>query len=212
MFAITGTFLLSGSAPACLVTRPLPDLRQQMFFQVRRGGEWPEADTSFQRPDGPTPWFRAFPWCSLGGRRWFWRLTFSSGQPLISQKIFRLFVVLQEFINDFFVDGHRFSPPLLEVELAYNHLHSLSCTPSIKNGFGKWYMYLLYPRMEPTNNLGEQAIREHVIMRKIIGCFRSESGAENYQFIASFLASWKLQKRNIFEDLADLLRKELCLS
>jgi len=82
----------------------------------------------------------------------------------------------------------------------------------IKNGLGKWYTCLLYPGMEPTNNLGEQAIREHVIMRKIIGCFRSENGAENYQYIASLLASWKLQEKNIFEELEGLLRKELCLS
>ncbi len=82
----------------------------------------------------------------------------------------------------------------------------------IKNGLAKWYTCLLYPGMEPTNNLGEQAIREHVIMRKIIGCFRSENGAENYQYIASLLASWRLQKKNIFEELEDILRKELCLS
>jgi len=82
----------------------------------------------------------------------------------------------------------------------------------IKNGLGKWYTCLLYPGMEPTNNLGEQAIREHVIMRKIIGCFRSEKGAENYQYIASLLASWKLQDKNIFEELEAILRKELCLS
>jgi len=82
----------------------------------------------------------------------------------------------------------------------------------IKNGLGKWYTCLLYPGMEPTNNLGEQAIREHVIMRKIIGCFRSESGAENYQYIASLLASWKLQEKNVFEELEGILRKELCFS
>jgi len=82
----------------------------------------------------------------------------------------------------------------------------------LRNGLGRWYTCLLYSGMEPTNNLGEQAIREHVIMRKIIGCFRSEKGAENYQYIASLLASWKLQEKNIFEELEDLLRKELCLS
>ncbi len=82
----------------------------------------------------------------------------------------------------------------------------------ISNGLGKWYTCLLYPGMEPTNNLGEQAIREHVIIRKIIGCFRSENGAENYQYIASLLASWRLQGKNIFEELEDILRKELCLS
>lgn len=82
----------------------------------------------------------------------------------------------------------------------------------IRNGFGSWYTCLLYPGMEPTNNLGEQAIREHVIIRKIIGCFRSENGAENYQYIASLLATWKLQNKNGFEELEHILRRELCLS
>ena len=82
----------------------------------------------------------------------------------------------------------------------------------IKNGLGSWYTCLLYPGMEPTNNLGEQAIREHVIIRKIIGCFRSENGAENYQYIASLLATWKLQGKNGFEELEHILRRELCLS
>ena len=82
----------------------------------------------------------------------------------------------------------------------------------LQNGLGKWYICLLFPGMEPTNNLGEQAIREHVIMRKIIGCFRSKNGAKNYQYIASLLASWKLQDKNIFEELENLLRQELCLS
>ena len=85
-------------------------------------------------------------------------------------------------------------------------------TKYLQNGLGKWYTCLLFPGMEPTNNLGEQAMREHVIMRKIIGCFRSKSGAENYQYIASLLASWKLQDKNIFEELENLLRQELCLS
>ena len=80
------------------------------------------------------------------------------------------------------------------------------------NGLGKWYTCLLYPGMEPTNNLGEQAMREHVIIRKIIGCFRSKNGAANYQYIASLLASWKLQNKNFFEELENLLRQELCLS
>jgi len=82
----------------------------------------------------------------------------------------------------------------------------------LQNGLDKWYTCLLFPGMEPTNNLGEQAIREHVIMRKIIGCFRSKNGAANYQYIASLLASWKLQDKNIFEELENLLRQELCLS
>lgn len=81
----------------------------------------------------------------------------------------------------------------------------------IQNGLGDWYTCLLYPGMEPTNNLGEQAMREHVIMRKIIGCFRSENGSQNYQYIASMLATWKLQGKNPFMELEGLLRRELCL-
>ena len=82
----------------------------------------------------------------------------------------------------------------------------------LKNGCGCWYTCLLYPGMEPTNNLAEQAIREHVIMRKIIGCFRSVKGAENYQYIASLLATARLQGKNGFEELEKVLRQELCLS
>ena len=65
--------------------------------------------------------------------------------------------------------------------------------------------------MQPTNNLSEQTIREQVMMRKIIGTFRSDKGAENYQYIASMFATWKLQKKNIFEELTILLRNEICL-
>lgn len=82
----------------------------------------------------------------------------------------------------------------------------------LRNGLGCWYTCLLYPGMEPTNNLAEQAVREHVIIRKIIGCFRSEKGAANYQYIASLLASWRLIEKNSFEELEALLRRELCLS
>ncbi|MHB8358539.1 MAG: IS66 family transposase [Thermoplasmataceae archaeon] len=42
---------------------------------------------------------------------------------------------------------------------------------------------LLYLGMEPTNNLAEQAIREHVVIRKNLGIFRSEEGTQNYHYI-----------------------------
>jgi transposase len=82
----------------------------------------------------------------------------------------------------------------------------------IKNGLGSWHTCLLHPGMQPTNNLAEQAIREHVIMRKIIGCFRSTRGPQTYERIASVLATWQLQGKNIEEELENLLRNELCLS
>ena len=70
---------------------------------------------------------------------------------------------------------------------------------------------MLYPGMEPTNNLSEQVIREHVLMRKIMGTFRSEIGAEYYQYIASVFATWRLQGKDVYDELKKLLVNELCL-
>lgn len=80
----------------------------------------------------------------------------------------------------------------------------------IRNGLGDWYTCLLYPGMEPTNNLSEQVIREHVLIRKIIGTFRSGKGAEYYQYIASMFATWRLQGKDIYNELQELLANKLC--
>ena len=71
---------------------------------------------------------------------------------------------------------------------------------------------MLYPGMEPTINLGEQAMREYVILRKIMGCFCSWNGAGNYQYIASLLVNCRLQGKNGFEEPEQLLRQELYMS
>ena len=80
----------------------------------------------------------------------------------------------------------------------------------IRNGLGSWFTCLLYKGMEPTNNLAEQAIREHVVIRKIIGTFRSEQGSQNYQYISSLLATWRLKGLSMFAEMDKILRKELC--
>lgn len=81
----------------------------------------------------------------------------------------------------------------------------------IRRALGSWFVCLLYRFMQPTNNLAEQSIREHVIIRRLIGTFRSMDGSQNYTYIASLLASWRLQGKNPFEQLNALLRRELCL-
>ena len=62
-----------------------------------------------------------------------------------------------------------------------------------------------------TNNLSEQVIREHELMRKIIDTFRSDDAAEHYQYIASVFATWRLQEKDVFGELKKLLVNELCL-
>jgi transposase len=137
----------------------------------------------------------------------------------LSKEIHKRYRLLKEFLGkDPPMSERRRQKGIWEKELAgivekYDgSLHTRPLVTYLKNGLGCWYTCLLYPGMEPTNNLGEQAIREHVIMRKIIGTFRSIKGSENYQYIASMFATWRLQGKNIFEELENLLRKELCLS
>ncbi|QRF75979.1 Transposase [Thermoplasmatales archaeon] len=97
---------------------------------------------------------------------------------------------------------------LVELYNSYSDLHKP--VEYIRNGLGSWFTCLLYNGMEPTNNLAEQAIREHVVIRKIIGTFRSESGSRNYQYIASLLSTWRMRGMNMFVEMDKILRKELC--
>lgn len=77
----------------------------------------------------------------------------------------------------------------------------------ISNNLKNWFTCIRYPNIEPTNNFAEQAIRETVIIRKIIGAFRSEQGPEDYSVLASMLATWKLRNENICLKLKELLIK-----
>ena len=82
----------------------------------------------------------------------------------------------------------------------------------IQNGRGDWARCVLHPGMPATNNPAEQALREHVIRRRLFQTFRSETGAERYQHAASLLDTWRLQGRDPFQELEALLRRDLCLA
>ena len=73
-----------------------------------------------------------------------------------------------------------------------------------------WFTCVKFDNVEPTNNLAEQAIRETVIVRKIIGAFRSEKGPQNYETLASLLATWQSQQKNIRQELHRMLTEQLC--
>ena len=80
----------------------------------------------------------------------------------------------------------------------------------IGNNIGNWFTCIKYEGIEPTNNFAEQALRETVIVRKIIGAFRSENGKQNYETLASLLSSWQLNNFDIKEKLRSTLIKNLC--
>lgn len=73
-----------------------------------------------------------------------------------------------------------------------------------------WFTCVKVADVEPTNNFAEQAIRETVMVRKIIGAFRSETGKENYEKLASLIATWQLSNLNLKEQLRQMLLKNLC--
>jgi len=73
-----------------------------------------------------------------------------------------------------------------------------------------WFTCIKYENVEPTNNNAEQAIRETVIVRKIIGAFRSTHGVKTYETLASLIATWQSQQKDIRQELHRMLTTQLC--
>lgn len=71
----------------------------------------------------------------------------------------------------------------------------------IKNGKEFWFTCVLYPEVEPTNNRAERGLRSWVVMRKIIGCLRSEQGEKTTQILLSLLQTWDFQGLNQYNQL-----------
>jgi len=92
----------------------------------------------------------------------------------------------------------------------YDHLEGI--IGYISNNLGNWFTCIRYEGIEPTNNFAEQAIRETVVVRKIIGAFRSETGKDDYATLASLIASWQLKDFDLKAKLKEMLNRELCFS
>ena len=73
-----------------------------------------------------------------------------------------------------------------------------------------WFTCVRFAGVEPTNNYAEQAIRETVLVRKIIGAFRSETGTKVYETLASLIATWQFQKKDLRAELCRMLSANLC--
>jgi hypothetical protein len=86
----------------------------------------------------------------------------------------------------------------------------LAITKYINFRINQWFTCIRLAGIEPTNNYAEQAIRETVLIRKIIGAFRSETGTQVYETLASLFATWQIQKKDIKQELHQMLTKNLC--
>jgi len=76
------------------------------------------------------------------------------------------------------------------------------------NGFDYWFTFVTTPGVEPTSNRAERALREHVVQRKIMGCFRNGKGTWIYETMMTLLATWKQQGRDLPQALGDALTQE----
>jgi len=74
----------------------------------------------------------------------------------------------------------------------------------------QWFTCIKIAGIAPTNNFAEQAIRETVMVRKIIGAFRSENGTKVYETLASLIATWQMQKKDLRAELYRMLSAHMC--
>lgn len=66
----------------------------------------------------------------------------------------------------------------------------------LRNGGRAWLTFLRQPGVEPTNNRGERALREGVVVRKIVGTLRNARGAEVFSRLLTVMGSWRARGEN----------------
>ncbi len=71
----------------------------------------------------------------------------------------------------------------------------------IENGINYWFTCIEHLEVEPTNNFAEQALRELIVQRKIMGGLRSERGAETLEIISTMITTWKKQDKPLLETM-----------
>ncbi|MBU3923541.1 MAG: IS66 family transposase [Nanoarchaeota archaeon] len=72
---------------------------------------------------------------------------------------------------------------------------------TVENGLDYWFTCLEHLEVEPTNNYAEQALRELIVQRKIMGGLRSEKGAETLEVVSTMITTWKKQKKPLMETM-----------
>jgi transposase len=71
----------------------------------------------------------------------------------------------------------------------------------ISNGFEYWFTFVIHPGVEPTNNRAERALREQVVLRKILGTLRNSKGTSIHERIMTMLATWEQQGQDTLQML-----------
>ena len=90
-------------------------------------------------------------------------------------------------------------------QMYYVHDGMKELVNKVKNGKEFWFTCVLYHEIEPTNNRAERGLRKFVVIKKIIGCLRSEQGKKSMQVMLSVFQTWRLQGLNPYRELRAIL-------
>lgn len=77
----------------------------------------------------------------------------------------------------------------IDLANSYKELRKFAVT--LENGLKHWFTRILYPFVEPTNNIAERALRELVVMKKIIGTWRNTKGTEITETVMTMIRTWQ---------------------
>jgi transposase-like protein len=84
----------------------------------------------------------------------------------------------------------------IDYAISYKELRKFAVT--LGNGLQHWFTRILYPSIDATNNVAERALREFVVLRKIIGTLRNRKGTEIVETILTMIATWKQRGLDTF--------------
>jgi len=85
-------------------------------------------------------------------------------------------------------------------------IHYKKFATTLENGLNYWFKCIIVPEVEPTNNFAEQALRELIVQRKIMGGLRSEKGAETLEILSTMITTWKKQELPLLKTMKEHIR------
>ena len=130
--------------------------------------------------------------------------------PKAMQMLFRYAIHLHHQRNQLSPD--QFATQLARIERHCDRLLQRALEPPeakrlqrryLKHRY-KLFVFLYRSDVEPTNNVAERALRPSVIHRKVMGCFRSEWGANAFAALASVIDTAELSGVRAFDAIQSL--------
>jgi len=82
----------------------------------------------------------------------------------------------------------------------------------IEGGLDHWLTFVGEPAVSPTNNAAENALREPVVLRKLIGTLRNDRGMFVHETLLSLLATCRQQGRNPYDEFKRIARNNEMIS